>query len=118
MSDSPQEQSPASARKHQHATVVDPDAHQVLLDNEHVRVIQARASHGWKNEMHSHLPMLVVNLGTGRQKVTFGDGTTQIVDLNPGAVVWQENAFEHAWELLAGEVNVILVEVKSANAGA
>jgi hypothetical protein len=34
-----------------------------------------------------------------------------------GAVVWQENAFDHAWELLAGEVNAILVEVKSANDG-
>ena len=60
--------------------------------------------------MHSHPPMLVVNLGVGRQKVTWADGTTQIVDLNPGAVVWREHAFDHAWELLAGEVDVILVE--------
>jgi hypothetical protein len=61
--------------------------------------------------------MVVVNLGSGRQKVTWPDETTQIVDLNPGAVVWQENSFDHTWELLAGEVNVVLVEVKSANAG-
>jgi hypothetical protein len=94
---------------------VDPDAHQVLFENEHVRVIQARASHGWESAMHSHQPMLVVNRGSGRQKVTFGDGSTQIVDLNPGAVVWQDDAFDHAWELLAGEVDVLLVEVKSAN---
>jgi hypothetical protein len=110
-------ETPASAQKPQDATIVDPDAHQVLFENEHVRVIHARASHGWGSAMHSHPPMLVVNLGSGRQKVTWADGTTQIVDLNPGAVVWQEDAFEHAWELLAGEVNVILVEVKSANAG-
>jgi hypothetical protein len=101
----------------EHATDVDPDAHQVLFENEHVRVIQARASHGWASAMHSHRPMLVVNLGTGRQKVTWADGTTQIVDLDPGAVVWQETAFEHSWELLAGEVNVVLVEVKSADTG-
>lgn len=101
----------------QHATIVDPDAHQVLFENEHVRVIQARASHGWQSAMHSHRPMLVVNLGSGRQKVTWADGTTQLVDLNPGAVVWQDDAFDHAWELLAGEVNVVLVEVKSADAG-
>lgn len=97
-----------------HATIVDPDAHQVLFENEHVRVIQARASHGWASAMHSHQPMLVVNLGTGRQKVTWADGTTQIIDLNPGAVVWQDDAFDHSWELLAGDVNVVLVEVKSA----
>lgn len=98
----------------EHATVVDPDAHHVLFENEHIRVIQARAPQGWKSSMHSHLPMLVVNLGSGRQKVTYGDGTTQLVDLNPGAVVWQDDAFDHTWELLAGEVNVVLVEVKSA----
>jgi hypothetical protein len=98
----------------QHAAVVDPDAHQVLFENEHVRVIQARASRGWKSALHSHPPMVVVNLGTGRQKVTWKDGTTQIIDLNPGAVVWQGDAFEHSWELLSGEVNVVLVEVKSA----
>lgn len=117
MSISLSRQTPASAQKPQHATIVDPGAHQVLFENEHVRVIVARASHGWESAMHSHPPMLVVNLGSGRQKVTWADGTTQIVDLNPGAVVWQENAFDHAWELLAGEVNVILVEVKSANVG-
>jgi hypothetical protein len=110
-------QTPAPAQKPQDATIVDPDAHQVLFENEHVRVINARASHGWKSAMHSHPPMLVVNLGSGRQKVTWADGTTQIVDLNPGAVVWQENAFDHAWELLAGDLDVILVEVKSANVG-
>ncbi|GAA2997202.1 hypothetical protein [Streptosporangium longisporum] len=116
MSTSLSTEAPAPAQKPRHATVVDPDAHQVLFENEHVRVIQARASHGWESAMHSHPPMLVVNLGSGRQKVTWADGTTQLVDLNPGAVVWQDEGFDHAWELLAGEVNVVLVEVKSANA--
>lgn len=103
-----------ATQKPQHAAIVDPDAHQVLFENDHVRVIQARASQGWKSALHSHEPMLVVNLGSGRQKVTWADGSTQIVDLNPGAVVWQGDAFDHSWELLAGEVNVVLVEVKSA----
>jgi len=52
--------------------------------------------------------------GSGRQKVTSPDGTTQIVDLNPGASVWRDDAFDHSWELLVGEVHAILVEVKSA----
>jgi hypothetical protein len=117
MSTSLSRPTPTTGDKPQDATIVDPDAHQVLLENEHVRVIHARASRGWRNAIHSHPPMLVVNLGSGRQKVTWGNGTTQIVDLNPGAVVWQDHAFDHSWELLAGEVDVILVEVKSANDG-
>ena len=70
--------------------------------NEHVRVIHARASHGRESAMRSHSPTLVVNLGSGRQKVTWADGTTQIADLKPGAVIWQEHAFDHAWELAGG----------------
>ena len=96
------------------STIVAPEVHQVLFENEHVRVIDARAAQGSNVAMHSHPPMLFIGLGSGRQKVTWPDGTTQIVDLNPGAVVWQEEPFEHAWELLAGEVRVLLVEVKSA----
>jgi hypothetical protein len=108
----------AWAQKPKDATIVDPEAHQVVFENDHVRVIDARAAHRWKSAMHSHPPMLVINLGSGRQKVTWPNGKTQIVDLNPGVVVWRDDAFDHAWELLAGEVHVILVEVKSANAAA
>jgi hypothetical protein len=79
-------------------------------------VVNARAAHGWKSAMHSHPPMLVIVLGSGRQKVILPDGNTQIVDLNPGTVVWQDDGFDHTWELLAGEVNVMLVEVKAATA--
>jgi hypothetical protein len=98
------------------STIVDPAVHQVVFENDHVRVIDARAAHGWKSAMHSHRPMLVIVLGSGRQKVTSPDGTTQIVDLNPGTVVWRDDPLDHAWELLAGEVHVLLVEVKSADA--
>jgi hypothetical protein len=105
-------------QKPKDSTIADPDVHRVVFENEHVRVIDARAAHGWKSPMHSHRPMLVVNLGSGRQKVTSPDGTTQIVDLNPGTVVWRDDAFDHAWELLAGEVHVLLIEVKSANRAA
>jgi hypothetical protein len=66
--------------------------------------------------MHSHPSMLFIGVGSGRQKVTWPDGETQIVDLNPGMVAWRDDPLEHAWEMLAGEVHVILVEVKSANA--
>jgi hypothetical protein len=100
------------------STIIDPAVHQVVFENDHVRVIDARAAHGWKSAMHSHPPMLFIGLGSGRQKVTSPDGTTQIVDLNPGTVVWRDDVFDHAWELLAGELHVLLVEVKSANAAA
>ena len=106
----------ASAQTAPDSTVVDPDVHQVVLENEHVRVLQALAPAGTKSPMHSHPPLLLVSLGTARVRFTSPDGTKQIVDLRPGAVIWRADAIEHAWELLAGEVNVIAVEVKSAKA--
>jgi hypothetical protein len=95
------------------STVVDPDVHQVILENEHVRVLSALAATGTKSPMHSHPPLLVVSLGTARVRMTLPDGKKQILDLRPGTVFWVDGV-EHSWELLAGEVNVVAVEVKAA----
>ena len=107
--------SAGSAQTVPDATVADPDAHQVVLENEHVRVLQVLAAPGRKSPMHSHPPFLVVSLGTARLKLTSPDAKTQILELRPGTVYWIDGA-EHSWELLAGEVNVVGVEVKSAKA--
>jgi len=103
----------ASAQSAPDSTIIDPDVHQIVLENEHVRVLQALAASGTKSPMHSHPPMLLVSLGTARVRFAFPDGKTQILDLRPGTVFWI-NGVEHAWELLAGEVNVVAVEVKAA----
>lgn len=105
----------AWAQKSKDSTVVDPDVHHVVLENDHVRVFEARAAHGAKSPMHSHPPLLIVSIASARVKFTLPDRTTQILDLRPGMVVWLDGV-EHAWELLAGEVHVIGVEVKSAQA--
>jgi len=105
----------AGAQEIQDATIADAEAHQVVLDNEHVRVIRALAAPGHASPMHSHPPIVVISLGTARVRMTAPDGTQQILDLHPGMLFWSDG-MEHAWELLAGEVNVIGVEVKAANA--
>jgi hypothetical protein len=104
----------AQAQRAKDSTLVDPDVHKVVLENEHVRVLDARVSPGWKSPMHSHPPMLLVSLGGGRFKVTGPDKKTQILDFNPGMVIWREST-EHSWEMLSGEAHIIAVEVKSAN---
>jgi len=97
------------------ATVADPDVHHVVLENEHVRVFTALAATGTKSPMHSHPPLVLVSLGTARVRMTAPDGTKSIFDLRPGTVRWVDGA-EHSWELPAGEVNVVAVEVKAAKA--
>jgi hypothetical protein len=95
------------------AVSVDPDVHNVILENEYLRVFDARASKGAKSPMHSHPPFVLISLDSTRFRMTLPDGKTSIFDLNPGQVLWIEGA-RHSWELLAGELHVIGVEIKSA----
>lgn len=106
-------QTPVYAQQVQDATVADPTAHSVLFENEHVRVISALAPAGYTSPMHSHPPLVVISLGTGHVRFTQSDGSQQVATFRPGTVIWSDGG-AHSWELLAGEANVIAVEVKSA----
>lgn len=104
---------PAVTRKGNDAVAVDPDVHHVLLENDHVRVFDARAAKGRKSPMHSHSPFVFVSLGTARLNLALPDGKRIVFDTYPGQVIWMEDA-EHSWEMLSGDAHVIAVEVKSA----
>ena len=105
----------AGAQTYPDSTVAAADVHQVVLENEHVRVLQVLARAGTITAMHSHPPMLAVSLDTARVRFTYPDGKKQIQDLRPGTLFWIDGV-DHAWELLAGQVNIVAVEVKSAAA--
>ena len=103
----------AQADEIQDATIAAPEAHSVVFENEHVRVISAIASAGHKSPLHSHPPLVVISMGTARAKITNADGTGGIINVRPGTVFWGDSA-AHEWELLAGEIDIIAVEVKAA----
>lgn len=102
-----------SAQSSKDPVVVDPTHHQVTMENEHVRVFEVLAAPGAKSPMHIHAPFVLVSLSKARLRMTLPDGSKAIFDLNPGQSLWLENA-EHSWELLAGQLHVIAVEVKAA----
>ena len=104
----------ASAQKAKDAVIVDPKVHNVLFENAHVRVFEARASHPAASPMHSHPPFVFIGLETARVKMGLPDGKTPMLDVYPGQVIWAGDGMEHSWELLSGSVRVIAVEVKSA----
>jgi hypothetical protein len=96
------------------AVVVDPDSHVVVFENEHVRVIENFSGMGKSSSpMHSHNSMLVISLEKTRLKMTVPGEAPFILDLRPGQVLWLDDA-EHSWEILAGQLHAIAVEVKSA----
>jgi quercetin dioxygenase-like cupin family protein len=99
------------------AAIVDPTHHQVVLENEHVRVIRALVSPGARSPMHTHPTSVLVSLGTSRSRVTNPDGSTVMFDLLPGQVIFGEST-EHSWQMLAGQLHVVGVEIKAAARGA
>ena len=103
----------AFAQEAGNAVSVDPDVHHVILDNEFIRVFDARASKGATSPMHSHPPRVLISVGKARFRTKMPDGSSSILDLNPGQVLWLEGV-RHSWELLAGELHAIGVEIKSA----
>ena len=103
-----------SAQKAKDAVMVDPKVHNVVFENDHVRVFEARASHPATSPMHSHPPFVFIGLETGRVKTRLPDGKSVMLDLYPGQVMWVADGMEHSWELLSGKVRVMAVEVKSA----
>lgn len=107
--------SPVVGDEHLDATVAAPDAHAVVMENEHVRVISAVASAGHKSPMHSHPPAVVISMDHARVRLTNADGSSNTVTVRPGEVFWID-ATTHEWELLAGNINAIAVEIKSAQA--
>ena len=96
-----------------HSTIVDPDQHHLLLDNDHVRIIDGFGPVGAWSAPHTHPPSVLVSLAKSRFKVTIAD-KTRIFDFEPAAARWT-NHFEHSWKVLAGEARVIMVEIKSAH---
>lgn len=104
---------PSAAAAPDDAVTVDPTGHRLLIDNEFVRVFDARASAGTRSPMHTHPPMTLVSIAKARFQLTLPDGKQQILDLNPGQVLWVPGA-RHSWELLAGDLQAIGVEIKSA----
>lgn len=95
------------------AVVVDPTHHQVVLENDHVRVFEALATPGETSPMHVHPPTLLISFDPARLRVTLPDGSSTIADLHPAQALWLEDV-EHSWEILSGQVHVFGVEVKPA----
>jgi len=76
---------------------VSPETHKVLLDNEHVRVLDVHAKPGEKVAMHSHPASTLYYLTDGKLKITYPDGRIEERTVKAGTAVWSD-AVTHAVE--------------------
>ena len=89
-----------------------PDVYKVLLENDEVRVLEARLKQGAKSEMHSHPRNVAYFLNDSRAKFTFPDGKSENADLKRGQAMWYD-AVSHSVENTGTEdVTAVLIELK------
>jgi len=94
----------------QDAVKTAPKSFKVLVDNEHVRVLEYASKKGEKVAMHSHPPYVVYALNDSRTKFTNADGSTKIMELKKGQAFYA-GATTHSQESLT-DTDVIVVEMK------
>jgi hypothetical protein len=90
----------------------DPDKYKLVLENEHVRVLEYRDKPGDKTHRHTHRSFVLYPLSPFRRRLTFGDGHVVERDFAAGEAMWME-AQSHIGENVGStETHVLLIEVK------
>ena len=89
----------------------DPAHFKLLLDNEHVRVLEFTAAAGDKIPMHWHPDYITYNLSGGRTTFSFPKGKPVVSDAKAGDAAWHKSE-THAGLIGEGGAHVLLVEIK------
>lgn len=99
----------------QDAVKVAPDHYKVLVENEHVRVIENTLAPGEKDAMHTHPSGWYYVTRPGTMKVVHADGKTETWEAKAGEAGWLKAEGPHTSENIGKTtMGFVLVEVKSA----
>jgi beta-alanine degradation protein BauB len=91
---------------------VAPNNFNVLLDNDHVRVLEFHSKIGEKIPMHSHPAYTIYSFTAGKTKYTSPSGETSERENQAGQAVWRD-AETHASEFMGpGDAHSLLIEMK------
>lgn len=91
-----------------------PEMYTVLLENEHVRVVEYRIEPGEKEAWHTHPARTMYVLDGGTLKITLDDGTTLTSEEKTGEARWMGPVGRHYGENVGSTtVRVLMVEMKS-----
>jgi len=95
---------------------VSPDKFKILLENEHVRVVQYSLKPGEKDNWHTHPPKASYVVSGGKLKVHLENGETLIADEKTGTASWMDFVGRHYVENIGNAtVTIVLTEIKAAN---
>ncbi len=94
---------------------VAPNDVKVLLENDHVRVLEVRIKPGAKLAMHSHPAYVFYALTSGKTKSTSPDGKTEELDIKAGEARWNDGQTHISENSGTTEAHVVLVEMKGSH---
>ena len=102
----------------QDVTRVAPQTSTVLFENAHIRVVRSHFQRGAVEAPHSHPAGYYIVTRGGALRVTFANGTATTWSPATGETEWSDGEPTHtARNIGAGDMEYILVEVKSAAQG-
>jgi len=94
------------------AVTVAPHFYTVVLENDRVRVLEARGKPGDKTELHSHPAQVVIAITDGKFRFTSPDGQTVEAELKAGQAMYLDPVVHTAEIMGTTESHVVLVELK------
>jgi quercetin dioxygenase-like cupin family protein len=103
----------------QDVTRVAPETSRVLFENSHIRVVRSHFRPGAQEAPHTHPAGYYIVTRGGTLRVTFANGTVTNWSPHTGDTEWSDGEPTHtARNMSHGDMEYILVEVKSAAQGA
>jgi beta-alanine degradation protein BauB len=91
---------------------ISPEYYKVLLDSNHVRVLEYRLGPGHREPMHSHPDYVVYFFGEAKLRATYPDGHSSETVVTPGETLYRK-ALSHSIENIGDtEVHALLIELK------
>lgn len=90
-----------------------PDRLKVILENDTLRVFEARLKPGEKLGMHSHPKSIAYFMSEFKLKSTFPDGRSVIIGKKPGDILWREPVTHAEENIGTTDLVVLVVEFKT-----
>ncbi|MEO7156834.1 MAG: hypothetical protein ABI039_04685 [Vicinamibacterales bacterium] len=95
---------------------VSPDRFKVLLENQHVRVVEYALLPGERDQWHTHPPKVSYVVTGGTLRITTDDGQSFLSDEKTGSASWMGTLGRHfAQNVGETPVRIVLIEIKSAS---
>jgi hypothetical protein len=93
-------------------TKVAPDNYKLLMENEHVRVLQMDLPAGRKDNQHSHQAETVYFIQGSKVRIHLPDGQAVEAELPDGHVMWHEQWTHTVENIGTKDIKAIIVESK------